>query len=94
MAESAKKESKGFSVEALIKNPLNLLFLVLAIFTFSLLVPMSYAGYHYSLQLSKDSPEGYNLPHLSDFKITVISAGVFAAIKHLFESNTSWFEVH
>lgn len=70
----------------LIKNPVQFIFLLFAIFTIIILVPFGLEGYIFTVKWRQNTPKNYEFPLISDFWITGVASVVFALIDMFFRA--------
>ena len=58
MEKKEKEEKKNFSLNEILKSPMQIFFLIFTIFSGLLLIPFTYKGYHYYSNAQNHLPKG------------------------------------
>ena len=73
--------AKNYSISELIKDPFQLFFMMIGVFTVSMLLPFSLACYNYNKFYSKTAPIDYQYPKFSDFEFSLKFAVVYIPLQ-------------
>ena len=72
---------KAYSIRMIVKDPMQLVFLILSIFSFGCIFPFFYDAYEFVKVSKANAPETYEFPKITDFEITLYSTVFFALLE-------------
>mmetsp|Transcript_27664 Transcript_27664/g.41948 ORF Transcript_27664/g.41948 Transcript_27664/m.41948 type:complete len:327 (-) Transcript_27664:120-1100(-) len=75
------QKEKNFSVIEILKDPIQVAFLLFAAFTLGMLIPFTKAGYDFAEKSKANKPTDYSWPELSDLYLTVLASVGFAIVE-------------
>ena len=74
---------RNYQINELTRDPVQLLFLILGVFSVSMLLPFALAGINFVSWCIKNKPEGYAFPLFADLKITLYASIFFLVAESL-----------
>ena len=72
--EHERAKEKDYSINEILKHPIQIVFFTAIIIVILMLVPFTYSGYKFIEVAKEDKPEGYEWPSFWDMKLMIISA--------------------
>ena len=87
-----RMKAKNYSITELVRDPSQLFFLMLGVFTISIIPSFTLGCINFIKITEREKPKGYELPKFSNLKLALVYAVVFALLEMLFcKGFTSYF---
>jgi len=87
-----RMKAKNYSISELVRDPSQLFFLMLGIFTIGIIPSFTLGCINFIKITEKEKPKGYELPRFSNLKLALVFALLFALLEVLFcKGFTSYF---
>ena len=74
-------KAKNYTIEELTRDPIQLAFLILGVFTICIIAPFTMAISNFVQKAHLEKPEGYEFPGVEDLKLAARSTAVFACLE-------------
>jgi hypothetical protein len=80
-------KAKNYKVQQLVEDPVQLMFLILGVFTMAMILPFTLAAINFVSHCIKNQPVDYKFPLFEDLKTTGYASVLFMAAEYLVRQN-------
>ena len=88
-----RMKAKNYSISELVRDPSQLFFLMLGIFTIGIIPSFTLGCINFIKITEKEKPKGYELPMFSNLKLALVFALLFALLEVLFSKGFTLYFV-